>query len=165
MMRIPTDLRRARFAWARRYDPQPTQRALVLLASRGAPFSREAIATATRLSRGQPVAVVAIAGIHGSAWGLPNPGLMPTRKELETLHQQVQRVIETINRSGAQCFGQVAITRRAEKAIARAAAARGVAHVVIDAPAQPRWRRVVEGDPVRGVQRKVGSGVVVHPVA
>jgi hypothetical protein len=107
---------------------------------------------------------VAVARIYGSAWGLPNPGLMPTRKELDILLRQVSRASAILGRGGSQCFGQVAISRRAEKAIARAALAREVAHVVIDVPDRPRWRRVIEGDPVRVIQRRVGPGVIVHPV-
>jgi hypothetical protein len=120
--------------------------------------------TASRLSHAEPVAIVAVARIYGSAWGLPNPGLMPTRKELDTLFKQVSRASEILGRSGSQCFGQVAITRRAEKAIARVAVAREVTHIVIDVPERPRWRRVVEGDPVRVIKRRVGPGVIVHPV-
>jgi hypothetical protein len=152
------------------YDKQPTESAAVLLASGGVnspdgqAFSREAMTAAARLSCSQPVAIVAVARIYGSAWGLPNPGLMPTRKELDTLLRQVSRASAILGRSGSECFGQVAIARRAEKAIARAALAREVGHVVIDVPARPRWRRVVEGDPVRVIQRKVGPGVIVHPV-
>jgi hypothetical protein len=158
-------LRRILFHRKARYDPQPTQAATVLLASDGVPLSREAVTTASRLSRGQPVAIVAIARVHGSAWGLPNPGLMPTRKELDALFQQVSWASELLGGSGRPCFGQVAISRRAEKTIAKVAAARGVAHVVISVPERPRWRRVVEGDPARVIQRRVGPGVIVHPVA
>lgn len=147
-----------------RFDPQPTERAAVLLASPGAPFSRQAIREALRLREGEPVAIVTIARLYGSAYGLPNPGLMPTRQELATQEAQVARATRALERRGAPCSGQVAISRRPAKTIAKVALARGVAHVVMDSPERPRWRRVVEGDPVRELQRRLGPAIEVHAV-
>src|SRR5258708_13988701 len=67
----------------RRWDPQPTAQAAVLLASSGEPFSRAALRRARELAGGQPVAVLSILKIYGSSFGLPNPGLMPTPPERE----------------------------------------------------------------------------------
>lgn len=152
--------------WRRkfRYDPQPTDGAKVLLASTGRPFSPDAVDAAIRLSDGDPVAVVTIARIYGSAWGLPNPGLMPTRKELDAQERQIRRARQMLRRAGRDTLCQVAVSRRPEKTIAKVAAARQVSHVVMDAPRQPLWRRLVEGDSVRAIQRRVGQDVVVHPV-
>ena len=44
-------------------------------------------------SGGGPVAVVTIARIYGSSMGLPNPGLMPTRKEMEAQKSQVEKAL------------------------------------------------------------------------
>jgi hypothetical protein len=159
----PPGLRRI-FRRKGRFDPQPTERAAVLLASPGDPFSRQAIRETLRLRDGEPVAVVTIARLYGSAYGLPNPGLMPTRAELTTQEVQVARATRALERRGAPCSGQVAISRRPARTIARVAAARGVTHVVMDAPERPRWRRVVEGDPVKELQRRLGSAVEVHAV-
>src|SRR5258708_8397875 len=75
----------------RRWDPQPTAQAAVLLASSGEPFSRAALRRARELAGGQPVAVLPIPKTYGSSFGLPNPGLIPTPKEPQeqpnTVHQ------------------------------------------------------------------------------
>lgn len=136
----------------------------MVLASEGKPFSRPAIDQAARLADGSPVAVVSVARMYGSAYGLPNPGLMPTRSELAAQQDQVNRALRILGRRGLECYGQVAIARRATKAIAKAAAARGADHIVIDVRAGPRWRQVVEGDLVKELQRKCGRGIEIHPV-
>ncbi len=61
-------------------DEQPTQRAAVLVATMGVEHPADVIRRAVELSAGAPVAVVTIARIYGSSLGLPNPGLMPTRR-------------------------------------------------------------------------------------
>jgi hypothetical protein len=148
-----------------RFDPQPTQPASVLLASYGGPFSKAAVAEAVRLSEGGPVAVVIIARVYGSAFGLPNPGLLPTRKEMEEQRAKVQKAVTAVERKKLECWGQVAASRRPAKTIGRVAKARGVRHVVLCTATPPGWRRVVEGDPVKEVRRRVGPGVAVTQVA
>ncbi len=147
-----------------RFDPQPTQPASVLLASYGGAFSKASIAEAIRLSAGGPVAVVVIARVYGSAFGLPNPGLLPTRKEMEEQRWKVQKAVTAIERKKQQGWGQVAASRRPAKTIGRVARARGVKSVVLCATTPPGWRRVVEGDPVKEIRRRVGSGVTVTQV-
>jgi hypothetical protein len=148
-----------------RFDPQPTDEATVLLASYGAPFDRASIAEAIRLSAGGPVAVVTIARVYGSAYGLPNPGLLPTKKELEVQNQQVGKAVASLERAGLDALAQVAVSRKPAKSIAAAARARGVHLVVLCVPPSPRWRQVVEGDPVKEVRRKLGPDVSVTRAA
>ena len=148
-----------------RFDPQPTGRATVLLASYGAPFDRSSIQEAVRLSEGGPVAVVTIARVYGSAYGLPNPGLLPTKNELEVQNKQVRKAVASLERAGLEAPAQVAVSRKPAKSIAAAATARGVRHVVLCVAASPRWRQVVEGDPVKEVRRKLGPDIsVTRPV-
>lgn len=139
----------------RRLDRQPTAPASVLLASPGTPFSNEALARAAQVSGDAPVAVIAIAKLHGSGLGLPNPGLLPTKKEQETQRLQVQSAIEALNRLGVEADGQVMITRSPAKAFARVARIRQVERVVMDPQSGSRIRRFVEGDLARSVRRRV----------
>src|SRR6266571_5729345 len=118
---------------SKRWDPPPTAPAGVLLASPGAPFSRAAIRRACELAAGQPVAVLSILKVYGSAFGLPNPGLMPTRREREEQVGIVDRAIRDLERQGCTANGQVTATRSAGRAIAKAARARQVSYVVMDA--------------------------------
>src|ERR1700691_1312297 len=92
----------------RKFDKQPTQRAAVLIASNGCKIPGAAIRQALQLSSGEPVAVVTIARIYGSALGLPNPGLLPTRKEMDEQKGFVQDAVAALERAGVGAWGQAA---------------------------------------------------------
>jgi hypothetical protein len=110
------------------------------------------------------VAIVAIARIYGSSFGLPSPGLMPTRKEMEEQLAVVNKAIARLERAGIEAWGQVASTRRYAKTIAQAGRARGVSSVLVVTPEVPRWRRLMEGDTARDVRRRVGKEMTVEGV-
>ena len=149
----------------RKFDKQPTQHAAVLIASNGCKIPGAAVRQALRLSGGEPVAVVTIARIYGSSLGLPNPGLLPTRKEMAEQKGYVQEAVAALERGGVEAWGQVAASRKPVKTIAQAAVARHVRHVFVVREDQPvRWRRVVEGDLVKEIARKLGGGVPVEGV-
>jgi hypothetical protein len=149
----------------RKFDKQPTQPAAVLIASNGEKIPGAAIRQALRLSAGEPVAVVTIARIYGSSLGLPNPGLMPTRKEMDEQREIASRTVSALEKAGVEAWGQVAATRKASKTIAEAAAARGVRYVLVVRPEKSGWRRVVEGDVAKEVAHKLGADVTVEGVA
>jgi hypothetical protein len=147
-----------------KWDKQPTQSSAVLIATIGIEIPPAVIQQAVDLSDGRPVAIVAIARIYGSSFGLPSPGLMPTRKEMEEQLAFVNMAIKRLERAGVEAWGQVASTRRYAKTIAQAARARGVSHVVVVAPEVARWRRVMEGDTARDVRRRIGKEMTVERV-
>jgi hypothetical protein len=149
----------------RKFDKQPTQPAAVLIASNGEKIPGAAVRQALRLSAGEPVAVVTIARIYGSSLGLPNPGLMPTRKEMEAQKEIASRAVSALEKGGVEAWGQVAATRKPSKTIAQAAVARGVRHVLVVRPEKAGWRLVVEGDVAKEVAHKLGTGVTVEGVA
>ena len=148
----------------RKWDPQPTQPAAVLIATAGHDVPESAIRQAAAASEGGAVAVVALARVYGSAFGLPNPGLMPTRKELQAERDRVTAAVAAIERCGVTTWGQVAATRRPVRTISRIAAARGARVVLVVTPETSRWRRTIEGDLARDVGRRLGKGVQVEPV-
>lgn len=148
-----------------KWDKQPTQSAAVLIATTGIPIPPAVIRHAVERGGGRPVAVVSIARIYGSSLGLPSPGLLPTRKELDEQRALVTKAISRLERSGVEAWGQVAATRRYGKTIARAARARGVDHVLVVTPEVPRWRLMIEGDLARDVRRRVGKDIAVEGVA
>ncbi|HEX3839216.1 MAG TPA: universal stress protein [Acidimicrobiales bacterium] len=154
---------KARFG-RRKWDKQPSQSAAVLIATVGVPIPPSAIRNGVKLSGGKPVAVVSIARIYGSSLGLPNPGLMPTKKEMDEQRAQVAKAISRLERAGVEAWGQVAATRRYAKTIAGAAKARGVDHVLVVTPEAPHWRKVIEGDVARDVRRRLPKEVTVESV-
>jgi nucleotide-binding universal stress UspA family protein len=141
----------------RRWDKQPTAPAAVLLASSGAPFSKAAVRRARELAAGGPVAVLSILKIYGSTFGLPNPGLLPTRREREEQYANVSKAINQLERSGCTADGQIAATRSAGRTIARVARARQVRVVVMDDSAESGVRRVIEGSVTSTVRRRLAG--------
>ncbi len=147
-----------------KWDKQPTQPCAVLIATVGISLPPAVIRHAVELSGGRPVAVVSIARIYGSSLGLPNPGLLPSRKEMEEQRALVTKAIDCLERSGVEAWGQVAATRRYAKAIARAALARDVDHVLVVTREVPRWRLMIEGDVARDLRRRIGKDVAVEGI-
>jgi hypothetical protein len=139
----------------------------VLLASDGRhDFSSRAVARAAALAGdGGHVAVVTIAKIYGSSYGLPNPGLLPTKRELAERHEWVASAIRTLERKGAAADGQIATTRRATKKLAAIARLRQPRVVVIDETPETGLRRLVEGDVGSELRKKLrGDGIDVEVV-
>jgi len=149
----------------RRFDPQPTAQAAVLLATTGEPFSKAAIRRARELAAGEPVAVLSILKVYGSQWGLPNPGLLPTRKERDQGLAVVQRAITSLERQGGTADGQVAATRSAGRTIAKVARVRKVRYVVMDEPDQSGMGRVTQGGVLAAVRRGLRSRAELELVA
>lgn len=139
----------------------PAGPSTVLLASTGVPFIAEEISRCAALAGRSPITVLSVARLHGSALGLPNPGLMPSRREREEQRDIVAAAIRALQRHGRSVDGQVVITRNPAKTIARAALRLRVEHVVLAVPEQGRLRRLIEGDPAAGVRRRLGSAATV----
>jgi hypothetical protein len=139
----------------RRWDRQPTAPAAVLLASSGAPFSRAAVRRARELATGQPVAVLSILKVYGSTFGLPNPGLMPTRREREEQLKIVGKAIADLERQGCTVDGQIAATRSAGRTIAKVARARQVRYVVMDRQPATGVRKIIEVELTNIVRRRL----------
>jgi len=142
----------------------------VLLASDGRQdFSAGAIARAAALAGdGGRVAVVTIAKIYGSSFGLPNPGLLPTKAEMEERRRWVNGAIRELERAGVVADGQIAATRRATRKLAAIARLRRPDVVVIDENPERGWRRIVEGDVGSELRKKLrndGIQVEVIPAA
>ena len=146
------------------WDRAPTAPAGVLLASTGTPFSRAAVRRAYELAAGEPVAVLSILKVYGSSFGLPNPGLMPTRSERDEQYAIVRRAIAAVERRGGAADGQIAATRSAGRTIAKVALRRRVRYVVMDDSAASGLRRVTEGAVTATVRRRLGGKATLELV-
>jgi hypothetical protein len=146
-----------------RLDPQPVEPRSVLLATDGRePISREAVARAAALAGPAGVAVLAIAKIYGTQFGLPHPGLMPTKDEVDLRRQWIADAIRALERKGIAVDGQMAATRKPIRLIARVAVARSVQHVVVDEGTSRGVRRRIEGETGKDVRRRLrGAAEVV----
>ncbi len=136
-------------------DRAPEGPVAVVLASTGVPFGEDALRAAAERADGARVAVVSIARMHGYALGMPNPGLMPSRKEKQAQVDLVDAATRRLKGWAVDCDGHVVVTRNPAKSIARIAARRGAALVVLQAPDTSTLRRMVEGDPARSLRRRL----------
>jgi nucleotide-binding universal stress UspA family protein len=98
---------------------QPAQFQRILLASEGRPFTDPAIDRVIELARssGASVRVFSIARVHGVAFGLPNPGLLPTKREWDEQRKIVDRAVRRLERKGIEADGHVVGTRKSTKRI------------------------------------------------
>jgi hypothetical protein len=153
----------------RQWDPQPTTPCQILLAGDGrSAFSAQAVNEALARATAGSVGVVTVARIHGTSLGLPNPGLLPTRHELAERHGWVAAAVDTIVARGGAADGQVVVTRRVVRALARIARTRAARIIVIDETPYRGLRRLIEGDTGRELARRLrrdGIEVVVVPVS
>jgi len=148
----------------RKWDKAPAEPAGVLLASPGTPFSGAAVRRACELAAGEPVAVLTILKVYGSSFGLPNPGLLPTRREREEQYTIVRRAIAAVERRGGTADGQIAATRSAGRTIAKVARVRQVRYVVMDSPTATGVRRIIEGEITGIVRRRLRDGATLELV-
>ena len=100
--------------------------------------------------------VLAIGRVHGASFGFPNPGLLPTRKELEDLYAELDRTIEILERKGVEARGEVLATRNGAKRIARRAQGLGCKAIVMaaDPPANPVKRNFMWSQEPQRVARR-----------
>jgi nucleotide-binding universal stress UspA family protein len=127
-------------------DPQPeaTQKfKRILLASEGREIPDAAIKRAIELARQSHagVHVFSIARVHGVAFGLPSPGLLPTKREWAEQREFVTKAVRRIERKGIDAKGHVLGTRNATKKIREEAKLEGCDAIVMGA--DPDRNRVV----------------------
>jgi nucleotide-binding universal stress UspA family protein len=115
-------------------DTGPFER--ILLASEGRDISEAAVARVLELlDRDASVYVLSIARVHGVAFGLPNPGLLPTKREWDEQREMVRKVVKQLKRKGIEADGRVIGTRNATKKIVDEAKISGCDAIVMTADA------------------------------
>jgi nucleotide-binding universal stress UspA family protein len=107
----------------------------ILLASEGREFSDAAFNRALDLARpwDAGVCVLSIARVHGVAFGLPNPGLLPTKREWDEQREMVRKIVKRLQRKGIEADGRVVGTRKATKVILQEAQLSGCDAIVMAA--------------------------------
>ena len=107
----------------------------ILLASEGRPFSQAAIDLAIELAKpsGASVHVFTIARIHGVAFGMQSPGLLPNKREWQEQRDIVGKAIARLKRKGVEADGHVLGTRKSTKKILEEAKTHGCDAIVMTA--------------------------------
>jgi nucleotide-binding universal stress UspA family protein len=95
----------------------------ILLASEGRAIPAKTLDFVTRLAqpRDADVYVISIARIHGSAYGFPAPGLLPTKREWQDQTDQVANAVKVLKKRGFDVQAEVVGTRKAAKRICQQA--------------------------------------------
>ena len=114
---------------------EPAQFERILLASEGRPISDAAIDRVIELARpgDASVRVFSIARVHGTQFGMPNPGLLPTKKEWREQRDIVGRAVSRLKRKGIDADGHVVGTRKSTKRILQEAKLSGCDAIVMAA--------------------------------
>jgi len=109
------------------------------------------------------VHVFSIARVWGTSLGLPNPGLMPSKREWDVQRDLVAAAVKALKQHGIEAKGHVLATRKATKRIVSEAERLGCS-VIVMAGDPPRNRFVGDfiwsQEPYR-VQRRAGLPVYV----
>ncbi len=95
--------------------------------------------TALAQPRHAAVDVFSIARVHGTAFGFPSPGLLPTRREWQEQRDLVAAAVKALHKRGFDAEGEVVGTRKAAARICAQASALG-ADVIVMAADPPRNR-------------------------
>jgi nucleotide-binding universal stress UspA family protein len=122
-------------------DPKNFAPGSILLASEGRRIPASAVEFAVQLARKAeaPVHVFIVARIWGSAFGLPHPGLMPTKREWQLQREFVAEAVDRLQRRGVEATGQVVSARNAGKRILVEAERRRPEAIVMAAPPPRHW--------------------------
>src|SRR5262245_45623345 len=104
--------------WGREEEPpDPATLAVraVMLASEGRSISPAAVEFAARIATqsSATVHVLSIARVWGTSFGLPNPGLLPNKREWDEQRRIVAEAVAALRGSGVTASGQVLGTRHA----------------------------------------------------
>jgi nucleotide-binding universal stress UspA family protein len=119
-------------------EPELTEQgpfARILLASEGRPISDAAVARALQLAQrdGASVRVFSVARVHGVSFGMPNPGLLPNKREWAEQREIVSKAIKRLKRKGVEADGHVVGTRAGWKRIIDEAKTQGCDAIVMSA--------------------------------
>jgi nucleotide-binding universal stress UspA family protein len=117
--------------------------ARILLATEGRPITEAAIDRVCELAGPgrASVHVLSIARVHGVSFGLPNPGLLPTRREWQEQRDIVAKAVRRLRRRGLEARGHVVGTRKATKRIMQEAAQESCEAIVM--AADPDRNRII----------------------
>ncbi len=91
----------------------------ILLATEGRAIPDAAVRRVIELAdpEGASVRVLSIARVHGTSFGMPTPGLLPSRDEWRQQQEIVTKAIKRLKRKGIRADGHVVGTRKSTKKI------------------------------------------------
>jgi nucleotide-binding universal stress UspA family protein len=119
----------------------PLEVSNVLVASEGRRFSQEVIDLAVRLVHGQGgrAQVLTVARLWGTSFGLPNPGLRPSRREMAEQEENIIWAIARLESAGVEADGHIVTTRNPCRSILSEARRKQCDAIVMGADPRRNW--------------------------
>ena len=120
-------------------DPQTVHS--VLIASEGRRFSNDVIDLAVRMVRAQGghARVLTVARLWGTGFGLPNPGLRPSKREMAEQEENVTWAISQLEDAGVSADGHIVTTRNPRKSILNEAKRQKCGAIIMGADPRRPW--------------------------
>lgn len=120
-------------------DQQIAQR--VLIASEGRRFNSDVIDMAVRMVRAQGghARVLTVARLWGTGFGLPNPGLRPSRREMAEQEENIGWAISQLEDAGVSADGHIVTTRNPRKSILNEAKRQKCGAIIMGADPRRPW--------------------------
>ncbi|KQZ96093.1 hypothetical protein ASD64_18240 [Mesorhizobium sp. Root157] len=127
----------------RQSRPAGDQRAVqsVLIASEGRRFSQDVIDLAVRMLRPHNghATVLTVARLWGTGFGLPNPGLRPSKREMDEQQENVFWALSQLEDAGVTANGHIVTTRNPSKSILNEAKRRTCDAIIMGADPRRPW--------------------------
>jgi len=127
----------------RRRQPSDDQQGVknVLVASEGRRFTQDVIDLAVRMVGPQDghAQVITVARLWGTSFGLPNPGLRPSRREMAEQEENITWAISQLERAGVMADGHIVTTRNPCRSILNEARRKGCDAIVMGADPRRGW--------------------------
>jgi nucleotide-binding universal stress UspA family protein len=113
----------------------------VLIASEGRRLTAPANDLALQMARAGNghVRVMTVARLWGTSFGLPNPGLRPSRREMAEQEENVSWAISRIEDAGLSADGHIVTTRHPSKSILNEAKRQNCDAIVMGADRRRNW--------------------------
>lgn len=113
----------------------------LLIASEGRAISDEVIALAVDMLHGQSgqATVLTVARLWGTSFGLPNPGLRPSKAEMDVQKANMISALARLEKAGIKADGHIVTTRHPFKSIRNQAKQRGCDAIIMGADPRRPW--------------------------
>ncbi|KQZ32836.1 hypothetical protein ASD50_13695 [Mesorhizobium sp. Root552] len=113
----------------------------VLIASEGRRFNQDVIDLAVRmlLPHDGHARVLSVARLWGTGLGLPNPGLRPSKREMEEQQENVFWALGQLEEAGVTAGGHIVTTRNPSKSILNEAKRHNCDAIIMGADPRRPW--------------------------
>lgn len=113
----------------------------ILIASEGRPISDDVIDLAMDMyhADGGHITVLTVARLWGTSFGLPNPGLRPSKAEMDVQKEIMFSALNRLENAGIEADGHIVTTRHPSKSIEKQVRQRGCDAVIMGADIRRSW--------------------------